>query len=90
MNLGISAGTNQNTPKKKVSQDQFRERLVTLCQAAANYDSDTAAKIIEEIKTYQLPESWDAYIDKCSSLMDDFDYDSLEGLVRNMVGFLSR
>lgn len=90
MNMGINTSSTQNVPKKQVTQEQFKQQLTTLCQAAANYDSDTSSKIIEEIKTYQLPESWDAYIDKCSSLMDDFDYDSLESLVRNMIGFLSR
>ena len=88
MNLGIGANSEPERPKKNVSQNEFRDCLMNLGQAVSNYDSDTASKIINEIKDFKLPESWYAYIDKCRQLMDDYDYEGLESLVRSMIGFL--
>ena len=88
MNLGLSASPEPQQPKKNVTQNEFRDRLMALGQAVSNYDSDTASQIIKEIGEYKLPESWDAYIDNCSQLMDDYDYDGLESLVRSMIVFL--
>lgn len=88
MNLGLNAGSEPKKPKKSVSQNEFRDCLVALGQAVSNYDSETASKIINEIKDYKLPESWYAYIDRCRQSMDDYDYEGLESIVRSMIGFL--
>ena len=87
-NFGPGQGQQDNIPKKNISANTFKKYLVGLGQAVINYDSETAIKIIKELKMCNLPERFYNSVIECEKAMEDYDYDKVEQIVKSILNYV--